>query len=275
MKLYVIGKPIKHSLSPIIHNFWINRYSLKTKYEKKEINRNQLSQIIKKIRLKEIKGINVTLPYKREILSLIDEMSDSAKDCKAINTVFLRKSKIYGDNTDGKGFVKSCEIGLNFNFQGTKIFLVGAGGSSYGIVSELIKKNVKEILISNRTEENVQKLTNHFQNTRTSLLPVKWPNLKPPSDVSMVINTTSFGMKKGEHLKINVENLKNQTVFADIIYKPKETEMLKEVKLNGFKTINGLDMLIYQAAISFELWFDISLTRKDIKDAKEICEKSY
>ncbi len=140
MKLYVIGKPIKHSLSPIIHNFWIDRYNLKTKYEKKEIAKSQLATIIKQIKKKEIKGINVTLPYKREILPLIDNMSNSAKDCDAVNTVFLKKNKIYGDNTDGKGFVKSCEKNLKFNFGGTKIFLVGAGGSSYGIISELIKK---------------------------------------------------------------------------------------------------------------------------------------
>ena len=91
MKLYVIGKPIKHSLSPIIHNFWIDRYNLKTKYEKKEIAKSQLATIIKQIKKKEIKGINVTLPYKREILPLIDNMSNSAKDCDAVNTVFLKK----------------------------------------------------------------------------------------------------------------------------------------------------------------------------------------
>ena len=202
-------------------------------------------------------------------------MSNSAKDCDAVNTVFLKKNKIYGDNTDGKGFVKSCEKNLKFNFGGTKIFLVGAGGSSYGIISELIKKKTKEIFISNRTEENVLKLVNHFKNRTTSLVPINWSNLKPNSDVSMVINTTSFGMKKGEFLEINLDGLKSSTVFADIIYKPKETEMLKKCKKKGFRTINGLDMLIYQAAISFNLWFDISLTKKDIKDAKEICERSY
>ena len=275
MKLYVIGKPIKHSLSPIIHNFWINRYNLKTKYEKKQVDTNQLTLIIEKIKQKEIKGVNVTLPYKKKILPLIDNMSDSAKDCEAVNTILLKKNKIYGDNTDGKGFVKSCEKNLKFNFEESKIFIVGAGGSSYGIISELIKKNTKEIFISNRTEENVLKLINHFKNRTTSLVPVKWPNLKPTSDVSMVINTTSFGMKKGEFLEINLDSLQSSTVFADIIYKPKETEMLKKVKNKGFKTINGLDMLIYQAAISFNLWFKISLTRRDIKDAKEICERSY
>ncbi len=274
MKLFVIGKPIKHSLSPLIHNCWIKKYNIDVKYEKKEIDLLHLEKIISEIRHEKIKGVNVTLPYKKIITRFIDEMSQTAKDSEAVNTVFFKENKIYGDNTDGKGFIESIEKEMRFDFEKKKIFIIGAGGAAYGILSQLNKKKVGPVFVANRTKEKLDNLVNHFKSKKSDIFQSDWSALKPPDDTDIIINTTSFGMIKGELIEINSKGLTNSTIFADIIYKPKETEFLKFARLQGFKTINGLDMLIRQAAISFNLWFGISLTEQDIKNAKDICDKA-
>ena len=277
MTLFVIGKPIKHSLSPLIHNYWINKYGLGLEYKKMEVERESLPSLIENVRDKKITGLNITLPYKKDIISYIDEVSYSAKDIGAINTVFLRGNKVYGENTDGIGFTRALEKKTKFNFSNKSIYILGAGGASYGIISELIGKKVAKIYVTNRTKQKTIQLIKHFKtkNKEIKLEFVEWKDLAPNSDVDLIINTTSFGMKDNECIKINMNNLRDTLIFVDIIYSPKETELLKLFKKEGFVCMNGLNMLIEQAAVSFELWFNISLNNKDIEEVKKICEASY
>jgi shikimate dehydrogenase len=277
MTLLVIGKPIKHSLSPLIHNYWINKYQLGLEYKKLEVEKELLPSLIEKIREGKITGLNITLPYKKDIISYIDEVSDSAKDIGAINTVFLRGNKVYGENTDGIGFTRALEKKTKFNFSNKSIYILGAGGAAYGIISELIKKKVKKIYVTNRTKQRTIQLLNFFKtkNKEINLEFVEWEDLVPNSDVDLIINTTSFGMKDNECPKIDIKNVRETLIFVDIIYSPKETELLKLFKKEGFVCMNGLSMLIEQAAVSFELWFNISLNNKDIEEVKKICETSY
>ena len=277
MTLFVIGKPIKHSLSPLIHNYWIDKYELDLEYKKMEVEKGLLPSLIENVRDRKITGLNITLPYKKDIISYIDEVSYSAKDIGAINTVFLRGNKVYGENTDGIGFTRALEKKTKFNFSNKSIYIIGAGGAAYGIISELIKKKVEKIYITNRTKQKTIQLVNFFKtkNKEINLELIEWKNLAPNSDVDLIINTTSFGMKDNECLKIDINNLKDTLIFVDIIYNPKETELLKFFKKEGFVVMNGLSMLIEQAAVSFELWFNISLNNKDIEEVKKICEASY
>ena len=277
MTLFVVGKPIKHSLSPLIHNYWIKKYQLGLEYKKMEVEKESLSSLIENLREGKITGLNITLPYKKDIISYIDEVSYSAKDIGAINTVFLRGNKVYGENTDGIGFTRALEKKTKFNFSNKSIYILGAGGASYGIISELIKKKEKKIYVTNRTKQRTIQLLNFFKskNKEINLEFVEWKDLVPNSDVDLIINTTSFGMKDNECLKIDINNLKDTLIFVDIIYNPKETELLKLFKKEGFVCMNGLSMLIEQAAVSFELWFNISLNNKDIEEVKKICEASY
>ena len=277
MTLFVIGKPIKHSLSPLIHNYWIKKYQLGLEYKKMEVEKESLFSLIENLREGKITGLNITLPYKKDIISYIDEVSHSAKDIGAINTVFLRGNKVYGENTDGIGFTRALEKKTKFNFSNKSIYILGAGGASYGIISELIGKNVEKIYVTNRTKQKTIQLIKHFKtkNKEIKLEFVEWKDLAPNSDVDLIINTTSFGMKDNECIKINMNNLRDTLIFVDIIYSPKETELLKLFKKEGFVCMNGLNMLIEQAAVSFELWFNISLNNKDIEEVKKICEASY
>lgn len=277
MTLFVIGKPIKHSLSPIIHNFWIKKYKLGLEYKKMEVDLELLPTLVEKVREREITGLNITLPYKKNIISYLDEISPSAKDIGAINTVFLKKEKVFGDNTDGLGFARSLEKKTKFNFFHKSIYVLGAGGASYGIISELINRKVKKIYIANRTEQKATQLINYFKNKdrNVKLELAHWEALTPLSDVDLIINTTSFGMSKKETLQINTKNLRHTSILVDIIYSPKETNLLRLFKKEGFFCMNGLSMLIEQAAVSFELWFNISLSNNDIEEVKKICEESY
>ena len=194
MTLFVIGKPIKHSLSPTIHNFWINKYKLGIKYKKLEIEKNLLPSLIENIREGKIIGLNITLPYKQDIVKYIDEISHTAKDIGAINTVFLKDNKVYGENTDGIGFARALEKKKQFNFFNKSIYILGAGGASYGIISQLIKRKVQTIYVANRTKQKTLQLLNHFKGKSkyTKLKLVDWENLVPASDVDLIINTTSL-----------------------------------------------------------------------------------
>ena len=277
MTLFVIGKPVKHSLSPLIHNYWIKKYQLGLEYKKMEVEKDLLASLVEKIRKGKITGLNITLPYKKDIIPYIDEISHTAKDIGAINTVFLRRKKVYGENTDGVGFTRALEKKTKFNFSNKSIFVLGAGGASYGIISNLIKKKVRKIYVANRTLHKTKQLINFFQNKNKNLNFefVDWKNLVPTSDVDLIINTTSLGMNENESLEIDTYNLREKVIFVDIVYNPKETELLKLFKKQGFICMNGLSMLIEQAAVSFELWFNISLNNKDIEEVKKICEASY
>ena len=277
MTLFVIGKPIKHSLSPIIHNFWIKKYKINLEYKKMEVDKDSLPSLVEKVRKGDITGLNVTLPYKKDIIMHIDKISHTAKDIGAINTIFLKENKVYGENTDGIGFTRSLEKKTKFNFNNKSIYVLGAGGASYGIISELIKRNVKTIYVANRTKQKTTQLIHYFKtkNKDLNIQKADWEDLSPHSDVDLIINTTSLGMIENETPKINTKNLRDTLILVDIIYNPKETELLKSFRKKGFFCMNGLSMLIEQAAVSFELWFNISLNNKDIEEVKKVCEKSY
>ena len=275
MKLYVIGKPIKHSLSPIIHNFWINKYEIDAIYKKKEIEEDQLFKVIEEIKTKKILGINITLPYKKKMFRLIDEVSKNAFESGAVNTLFLKNGKVYGENTDGKGFIRAIKLDLEFSFKKKNIYVIGAGGASLGIISELINHDVNKIYITNRTPEKAIDIINKFKKRHSKIFFTEWENMVPLDDINLIINTSSLGMRKEDQFNFDFKNLNKNVLFSDIIYNPKETKLLKEFRKRGYRTTNGLGMLINQAAIAFNLWFGVLLSKSDINKAKEICEQNY
>ncbi len=242
-------------------------------YEKKEVNENELHQIVNDVREERIHGLNVTLPYKQKIMEFVDEIDISAKNSFAVNTIYKRKEKVIGANTDGKGLVDYLIKDENISLLGKNVLLIGAGGATYGIVSELIKQRLKRIEIANRTEANANKLIKDFNFSQTPIIYKKWVPIKPSPKTDLIINCSSFGMQKKELIEINYNTLKKETLILDIIYNPLETEFLKESRQYGFKTFNGIGMLIRQAAIAFNLWFDIDLSLEDITKARDILQE--
>ena len=250
MKKYlVIGNPIKHSLSPEIHNYWIKKNNLNAVYDKKELKSFELKKIINSIREKEIYGINVTVPFKKEVIPYLDELSVQAENTQSVNTIFLNKDKIIGHNTDIDGFELAIK-NTKFNLFGKKIFILGAGGVVPSIIFALNKMNVSEIMISNRTKSKAENLKNLFGNIKI----VEW-GILPNFD--MIINATSLGLKNSETINLDFSKIKKGKLFYDVIYNPEETNFLTEGKKSGGKIENGKKMFIYQAAASFNIWHGI------------------
>ena len=272
MKLFVIGNPIKHSKSPFIHNYWLKKHKLHVVYEKKLIKKEELSSVIELVKNKKIIGFNVTLPFKESIIKHLDKLHPSAKESMAVNTVYLdKKNKITGANTDGIGFMEYLMKDLEIKIKNKSFYIIGAGGAALGIISTLVKFNPSKIEIINRTKKKALTLAKKFSNTNVAFSIGDWENLIPDKDKDIIINTTSFGMVAGEKIKLDKKNLTKNTLIFDIIYKPKQTEFLKDFSREGFKTYNGIGMLIRQAATAFNFWFEKNkISNQDVKAIQKI-----
>ena len=253
-KYFVIGNPINHSLSPKLHNYWFKKYKIKAFYEKLEPSVEDFEDLIKKVREKEIRGINVTVPYKEKIIPFLDNLSVEARESESVNTIYLSGKQVEGHNTDIYGFYTSLKNILNFKEK--KAFIIGAGGVTPSIIISLKKIGASEIIVTNRTKERVIKLKEKFN----FLEAVEWGETL---NADIVINTTSLGLNKSDKINLNYKIFTKKTLFYDLIYNPKETDFLKKAKLNEHKIQNGLMMFVYQAAEAFKIWHDIE---PDIND---------
>ena len=265
MKKYlVIGNPIGHSLSPLIHNHWIKKYRLvESVYEKRKVEEKDLKNIIREIREDEIVGVNVTVPFKKLIIPFLDKLDFSAEKTQSVNTLFKTNNKIVGYNTDRTGFwdtirkfyPPSNDSMMPLPLDGKHIFILGAGGVTSSIISALKDEGANNIILSNRTKEKANELKKLFPDLEV----LEWGK-KPPT-CNIVINTTSIGLNKDEEIKIDFsdydKNFHKNLLFYDLIYNPKETDFLKKARLRGNKTMNGKMMFLNQAKYAFNIWTKI------------------
>ena len=246
MKKYlVIGNPIDHSLSPQLHNYWFKENNIDAVYEKRQIEESDIEGIISKMRNGEIEGINVTVPFKKSVISFLDELEISRK-VPSVNTIYKKKNKIIGTNTDIHGF-KLALLETKYNFKGRKILILGAGGVTPSIIFALEQLEAAVIMLSNRTKEKAENLKKLFPQIDL----VKWGDIK---DFDVIINATSLGLKKNDKIPINYNQIDPGKFFYDVIYNPKKTNFLSEAEKLGHKIENGKMMFIYQAQEAFRLW---------------------
>jgi len=247
-KYFVIGNPIDHSLSPRLHNYWLKENKINAVYDKKKIKEGDLKSIISEVREKKINGINVTVPFKKAVIPYLDKLSAEAKQTQSVNTIILSNDCLVGHNTDIAGFAKAIK-NLNFNIEGKKVFILGAGGVVPSIIFALNKMKVSKINVSNRTKKKAEDLKLLFHNLGL----VEWGEI---IDFDVIINATSLGLNK-ESIKLDFSKYGNNKLFYDVIYNPIETNFLKEGKKLGNKTENGKLMFVYQAFEAFKLWHGI------------------
>ncbi len=253
MKKYlVIGNPINHSLSPELHNYWINQNAINAFYDKKKLNENELQNLILDIRQQIISGVNVTVPFKSAVIPYIDHLTNEAKTTQSVNTIYLDGKKVTGHNTDIEGFENAIKR-TNFNFKNKKIFILGAGGVVPSIIYASMKMKSSEIFISNRTKEKAEKIKNIFDNIKL----IEWGDM-PNFDV--IINATSLGLDRKDKLNLNFTQVGKNKLFYDVIYNPGETNFLNSGKETGNKYENGKLMFVYQALSAFKLWHNIEPT---------------
>ncbi len=246
MKKYlVIGNPIKHSLSPTLHNFWFKANNEEAIYEKKKLEENELGELVSEIKNGNISGMNVTVPFKNSIIKYLDKLSEISEKTQSVNTVYKYNDKVYGHNTDSVGFGLSLEQ-TQFKTKGKTAFILGAGGVTSSIVYALKSKGVSEIYVTNRTREKAENLKKIFSEIKI----LEWG--QRPLKFDIVINTTSLGLKETDKIEIDFTDCKDK-LFFDLIYSTK-TKFLKERESSNY-TINGMSMFVFQAQIAYESWF--------------------
>ena len=260
----VIGNPIKHSLSPLLHNYWFRKNKINCEYKKLETTEAAIKKILNKVRKREIEGINVTIPFKGSVIRHLDILKGDALRTSSVNTVFLNKKKLVGDNTDVYGF--SYGILRKVKTRIKTAGIIGAGGVTSSIILALIQKGVKKIYIINRTFSKLKVFKKKFKKV---IYPIKWNDrYKVFGDAQILINVTSLGMVGQKDLKFDFSIFDKKINVVDIVYNPENTRFLKDARKKGHKIFAGLDMFIYQAQKAFYIW-----NKKNPKITKDIYKK--
>ena len=254
-KFGIIGNPIKHSLSPVLHEYWFKKYNIDADYSIIEALDKDLPEIIEKVKQGYFSGINVTLPFKQKIINHVDRVVNDAELTGSVNTVLLsNKNTVIGENTDVYG-LQAAYLKEIDNSSNKKVLVIGAGGVSPSVISSINKTGIKNISITNRTNEKCIFLKKKFN----FLNIISWENLKSEiKNFDIIINATSLGLKNGADFNFNFSDTKNETIYIDTIYNPLETKTFKYLKEEGRRVFNGLDMFIYQGQKSFYLWNKIN-----------------
>ena len=220
-KYLVIGNPIEHSLSPLLHNFWIKKHNINALYEKQFLEKNDVEKILSDVRASKFHGLNVTVPFKNTVIPFLDQLSDTAQKTQSVNTIFKIKNKLVGDNTDVYGFSEAIKL-TNFNLKNKKALILGAGGVVPSIILALKNMGILEIVLSNRTKAKAEDLKKSFPVLKV----INWGET---TKSDLIINATSIGIKKNEQIKLDYTKLDGQ-LFYDVIYNPPETKFLEQAK---------------------------------------------
>jgi shikimate dehydrogenase len=283
-KACIIGDPVAHSRSPLIHEFWLKQLKLQGAYERAHVTPTDLPEFIKNMQKNGYFGANCTIPHKEEVLKLCNNLSKTAADLGAVNTIWFENGELCGDNTDVIGFLSALDHDApNWDKCTQKAVVIGAGGAARAIVYGLLQRGINQIYVVNRSLERAKELVydlysidfsfvsagqllqqGHNEQSKSEMTAISFTDINtvlPNSD--LLINTTSLGMKGQPPLEIDLSPLPSSAIINDIVYVPQETPLIKQAKERGLKTVGGLDMLLYQAVSGFERWFGV---RPDVTD---------
>lgn len=259
-KVYgVIGSPISHSMSPMMHNDIFEHYKLNARYHAFHVEQGQVKAAIEGIRALGVSGINVTIPHKLEVIDYLDEIEEVTKNIGAVNTIVNENGKLVGYNTDGNGFIRSLyRVISNEELRSSNVLIIGAGGAARGIFISLAAMGVKRIDIVNRTVDRAKAIIDDCKFEVDSHALAFAHAESDLGKYKVIINTTSVGMHpKVDDVPLRLENLAPKTIVSDIIYNPFETKLLREAGKRGAITQNGIGMFVYQGALAFEKWTGI------------------
>lgn len=253
----VIGNPIAHSMSPVMHNDLFHYYGIDAYYHAFQVKEKDLKEAVFGMKALGVKGFNVTVPHKVAIMPLLDEIDELARAIGAVNTVVNEEGKFVGYNTDGMGYMKGLLEDVP-SIKNKNILLIGAGGASRAIYFTLAREGVKTLDLANRTvgrAENLRKECPYEVNSSVFDLKTAENHLE---EYDIIIQTTNMGMAPYlEQLPISLQHLRPDTFVSDIIYNPLETKFLQMAKDKGASIQNGLNMFVFQGALAFEKWTGI------------------
>lgn len=255
----IFGFPIAHSASPVIHNVAFQNLKMDGIYLPFEILPHLLKKAVEAIRILGFTGVNVTIPYKEKILPYLDRISPEARLIGAVNTIKNEDGKLLGFNTDAQGFQKALEKDWGRSLTGAHVVLIGAGGAARAVAVQAGVAGVRRLVIVNRDQNRLKKLIHHLKVhfPRMNVLGFAWQDESIRSDLEScdcVINATSLGMEEKDSMPIKPAWLHSKSYVYDLIYKPFKTRWIKEAARRGCLSSGGLDMLLHQGALSFQIW---------------------
>ena len=251
----VIGWPIKHSRSPLIHGHWLEVHNIKGSYEKIAVAPETLESFIKNLKANNLSGLNITVPHKEQVFQFADVVTEDAKAIGAANTLWYENNQLIAGNTDGYGFITHLKESAPSWDQSKPAMVLGAGGAARALLFALLKEGVPEIKLTNRTIERAENLAKEFGE---KIKVINWEEKEHHlDDCSLLVNSTSLGMTGSAPLEIDISSLPKTAICYDIVYAPLETELLKDAKVLGLGTVDGLGMLLHQAVPGFEKWFGV------------------
>lgn len=277
----LIGYPVEHSLSPIMHNAAFQHLGLDYVYIAFSVPPERLGEAVSGIRGLGIRGVNVTMPHKISVIKYLDDLDEGAKMAGSVNTILNDGGHLTGYTTDGLGALYALKY-AGVDPGGRKVVILGAGGASRSI-SFALANHVRELVILNRTLERAINLVNElrkvFDLTNIRAGPLSDSILEAElRDADILINATSVGMKpNADETPVKAELLHRNLIVFDIVYEPLETRLLKEAKSIGAKTVDGLSMLVFQGALSFEIWTGVKAPVEVMREAalREIMWKEH
>ena len=257
-RAFVTGWPINHSRSPIIHNYWLEKYGLAGSYEKFPCEPENLAGFLTQLAAHGFVGGNVTVPHKEEAYQLAEQIEPVAQAIGAVNTMWLADGKLHATNTDAYGFLANLDERAPGWDSPEKLqrgaLVLGAGGASRAIIHALVERGFTSIKIANRTVSKAEILAEQFGPTCHGVA-LEGENLAA-TDPAIIINTTAIGMNDGRS-PIELAEFSTDTLVHDIVYTPLITPMLEQAQARGMPVVDGLGMLLHQAVPGFELWFGV------------------
>ena len=253
----VFGDPVDGNPTGVMEEAAYEACGLNYRYLTLKVTREDFDDAMKSIRALHMKGMNLTMPHKITVLPYLDEVSEAAGIIGAVNTIVVRDGKLFGENTDGKGFVQALKNKV-VSLQDKKIVILGAGGAAKAIAVECALAGASQVTIINRTKEKAEELAQVLTaHTKAQAVGMKWESeQKIPADTDILINATSIGLMPDAAAKpdIDYDSISSEMVVSDVVFNPAETLFLKEAAARGAKTVNGLGMLACQGALNFTLW---------------------
>ena len=260
----VIGHPIAHSRSPLLHKHWLQTYGIQGDYVPLHVSEHDLETVLRALPLMGFVGVNITIPHKVAVMDIVDHLSDRAILIGAANTLIFRADgKIHADNTDGYGFIANLKQNApGWQANAGPAAVLGAGGAARAVITSLIEMGTTEILLSNRTRPKADALKSEFGSKVHVIDWVQAGNMM--EEATTVVNTTSLGMTGAAEFRVPLDGLRPGTVVTDLVYTPLRTRLLTEAQAAGCITVDGLGMLLHQAVPAFERWFG---TRPEVDEA--------
>ena len=252
---FIAGWPISHSLSPVLHGYWLRLHGIAGSYQAIAVPPEEFATFFCGLAQAGLKGGNITIPHKEAAFALCDELDEEASTIGAVNTVVVEDGRLLGRCTDGFGFAANLDDGAPHWRQCRTALLLGAGGAARAIIHSMIQAGISSIQIANRSLERAEKLADEF-GPATSAISLAQAALEVES-CELVVNTTSLGMGRDTRTPLSLERAAPGTIVSDAVYVPLETPLLAEARVRGLTVVDGLGMLLHQAIPGFELWFGV------------------